>query len=175
MVGERGFEPPTPWSRTSNRFTKLLFRLGLFCVLYRLSVGYSGTNGPNLDPNEWVSGRICVRGRAAYRIPVPQKTKTVALAIKRVLRLSSSNDKGVLLTPLPSAPESDRSLGHCLIVAVQRNPGIQPMNGTSVYGIESRTVFGMHGRAWNAVGSSGNFDSDPQIEAVSLATNDLSL
>jgi len=35
MVGERGFEPPTPWSRTNNRCTKLLFRLGLFCVLYR--------------------------------------------------------------------------------------------------------------------------------------------
>src|SRR6266702_6915697 len=36
MVGERGFEPPTPWSRTNNRCTNLLSRLGLFCVLYSL-------------------------------------------------------------------------------------------------------------------------------------------
>jgi len=35
LFEERGFEPPTPWSRTNNRCTKLLFRLGLFCVLYR--------------------------------------------------------------------------------------------------------------------------------------------
>jgi hypothetical protein len=48
MVGERGFEPPTPWSRTNNRCTKLLSRLGLFCVLYRLFAWYSGTNGPNI-------------------------------------------------------------------------------------------------------------------------------
>jgi hypothetical protein len=50
MVGERGFEPPTPWSRTNNRCTNLLYRLGLFCVLYRLSVWFSGANGPKLDP-----------------------------------------------------------------------------------------------------------------------------
>jgi len=50
MVGERGFEPPTPWSRTNNRFTNLLSRLGLFCVLYRRFAWYSGANGPNLDP-----------------------------------------------------------------------------------------------------------------------------
>ncbi len=34
MVGERGFEPPTPWFRPNNRFTNLLSRLGLFCVLH---------------------------------------------------------------------------------------------------------------------------------------------
>jgi hypothetical protein len=28
LVGERGFEPPTPWSRNYNRFAKLLIRLG---------------------------------------------------------------------------------------------------------------------------------------------------
>jgi hypothetical protein len=50
MVGERGFEPPTPWSRTNNRCTNLLFRLGLFCALFRLFVWYSGANGPKLDP-----------------------------------------------------------------------------------------------------------------------------
>ena len=28
LVGERGFEPPTPWSRNHNRYAKLLIRLG---------------------------------------------------------------------------------------------------------------------------------------------------
>jgi len=28
LVGERGFEPPTPWSRNDNLFVKLLIRLG---------------------------------------------------------------------------------------------------------------------------------------------------
>ena len=50
MVGERGFEPRTPWCRTDNRCTKLLFRLGFFCVVYRLFVWHSGANGPKLDP-----------------------------------------------------------------------------------------------------------------------------
>ena len=78
MVGERGFEPPTPWSRTNNRCTNLLSRLGLFCVLYRLSVWFSGTNGPKLDPNKWVSGQMPIRAEepTAFRNftkqPVPQ-------------------------------------------------------------------------------------------------------
>jgi hypothetical protein len=76
-----GFEPPTPWSRTNNRCAKLLFRLGLFCVLYRLSVWFSGTIGPKLDPNKWVSGQMPIRAEepTAFRTftkatdkPVPQ-------------------------------------------------------------------------------------------------------
>ena len=51
MVGERGFEPPTPWSRTNNRFTKLLSRLSSFCVWWCDFAWYSGANGPKLDPN----------------------------------------------------------------------------------------------------------------------------
>jgi hypothetical protein len=31
-AGERGFEPPTPWSRNRNRFAKLLIRMGRWCV-----------------------------------------------------------------------------------------------------------------------------------------------
>jgi hypothetical protein len=51
MVGEkRGFRTSDPWSRSNNRCTKLLFRLGLFCVLYGLFVWYSGANGPKSDP-----------------------------------------------------------------------------------------------------------------------------
>jgi hypothetical protein len=57
-----------PWSRTKNRCTKLLSRLGLFCVLYRLFVWYSGANGPKLDPNGGY--RVDTRSdRVAYRIP----------------------------------------------------------------------------------------------------------
>ena len=51
MVGERGFEPPTPWSRTNNRYTNLLSRLGLFCVLSSVFAWCSGANGPKLDPS----------------------------------------------------------------------------------------------------------------------------
>jgi hypothetical protein len=39
------------WSRTNNRCTNLLSRLGLFCVLYSRFVWYSGANGPKLDPS----------------------------------------------------------------------------------------------------------------------------
>jgi hypothetical protein len=69
MVGERGFEPPTPWSRASNRCTKLLFRLGLFYVLYRLSLWFSGTNGPKLDPNKKVIEPDARPGSGTYRVP----------------------------------------------------------------------------------------------------------
>jgi hypothetical protein len=69
MVGERGFEPPTPWSRTNNRCTKLLSRLGLFCVLYRLSLWFSGTNGPKLDPNKKVIEPDAHPGSGTYRVP----------------------------------------------------------------------------------------------------------
>ena len=51
LVGERGFEPSTPRSRTNNRFTNLLSRLGLFCVLHHVSSWYSAANGPKLDPS----------------------------------------------------------------------------------------------------------------------------
>jgi hypothetical protein len=49
MAGERGFEPPTPWSRTNNRCTNLLSRLGLFCVLYRLLHGIREPMDPPLE------------------------------------------------------------------------------------------------------------------------------
>ena len=51
MVGERGFEPPTPWSRTNNRFANLLFCLGWFCVSFLLFAWYLGANGPKSDPS----------------------------------------------------------------------------------------------------------------------------
>ena len=51
MVGESGFEPPSPWSRTRNRCTNLLSRLGLFCVLYHPFPRYQEANGPKLDPS----------------------------------------------------------------------------------------------------------------------------
>jgi hypothetical protein len=50
LVGERGFEPPTPWSRTRNRFANLLSRLGWLCVVLPLVRGFSAANGPKLDP-----------------------------------------------------------------------------------------------------------------------------
>jgi hypothetical protein len=49
-----------PWSRTNNRCTKLLFRLGLFCVLYRLFAGKSGY--APAGANEWVKG-VCEKPR----------------------------------------------------------------------------------------------------------------
>ena len=37
LVGERGFEPPSPGPEPRIRCTKLLSRMGLFCMLYRHS------------------------------------------------------------------------------------------------------------------------------------------
>jgi hypothetical protein len=39
------------WSRTNNRCTNLLSRLGLFCVQYPRFARYWGGNGPKLDPS----------------------------------------------------------------------------------------------------------------------------
>jgi len=51
MVGERGFEPPTPWSQTSFWLSILLNRLARFCVLLRYFRRYSELSGPKLDPS----------------------------------------------------------------------------------------------------------------------------
>ena len=51
MVGERGFEPPTPWSRNSNRCAKLLIRLGRWCVYLGPNAWFSAAIGPKLDPS----------------------------------------------------------------------------------------------------------------------------
>jgi hypothetical protein len=51
MVGERGFEPPTPWSRNSSTNAISLSRLGrLYVVQYRFT-GFSAAIGPKLDPS----------------------------------------------------------------------------------------------------------------------------
>ena len=73
MVGERGFEPPTPWSRTNNRFTNLLSRLGLFCVFHPVSPRYSAANGPNLDPSLTMRSLFSVRttSRAVLGLGAP--------------------------------------------------------------------------------------------------------
>jgi hypothetical protein len=91
LVGERRFEPPTPWSRTDNRCTNLLFRLGLFCVLYRLFAWYSGTNGPNLNPDTRVIEPRARPSPGTYRVPELQNSPThrclkprEALAIRQV-------------------------------------------------------------------------------------------
>jgi hypothetical protein len=82
MVGERGFEPPTPWSRTNNRFINLLSRLGLFCVFHPVSSRYSAANGPKLDPTFphslmtlFASFSVC--GAPGWR-PSSQRVLTVA-------------------------------------------------------------------------------------------------
>jgi hypothetical protein len=49
MVGARGFEPPTPWSRKRNRFTTSLIRMGGYCVVQVRFAGYLGAFGPKLD------------------------------------------------------------------------------------------------------------------------------
>src|SRR5436309_15518029 len=49
LVGERGFEPPTPWSRNGNRNTILLIRLAWFCVLYHGFARFSAAIGLKLD------------------------------------------------------------------------------------------------------------------------------
>jgi hypothetical protein len=51
MVGERGFEPPTPWSRISKRYANLLIRLGWWCVQLDLNAWFSALIGPKLDPS----------------------------------------------------------------------------------------------------------------------------
>jgi len=58
MVGERGFEPPTPWSRNRSRIAISLVRLGWYCVVVSLIAGCSAAIGPKLDPSLGVtSGR----------------------------------------------------------------------------------------------------------------------
>jgi hypothetical protein len=49
MVGEREFEPPTPWSRKSGRNAKLLSRLGRFCVVLPVVLWFSAAIGHKLD------------------------------------------------------------------------------------------------------------------------------
>jgi hypothetical protein len=51
LVGERGFEPPTPWSRSNHRNTILLIRLAWFCVLDHGFNWFSAVTGPKLDPS----------------------------------------------------------------------------------------------------------------------------
>ena len=68
MVGERGFEPPAIWSRTNSRFTKLLSRLGVFCVLHLVSSRYSAANGPQLAPTVYGDRK------SAQELPVGART-----------------------------------------------------------------------------------------------------
>ncbi len=49
MVGAKGFEPSTSWSRTSSRNTILLARLALFCVEQVRLGWYSAVNGLKSD------------------------------------------------------------------------------------------------------------------------------
>src|SRR5207245_7865098 len=51
LVGERGFEPPTPWSRSNDRNIILLIRLAWFCVLDHGFTRFSAVIGPKLDPS----------------------------------------------------------------------------------------------------------------------------
>src|SRR4051794_8862955 len=60
MVGERGFEPPTPWSRNRNRIAISLVRLGWCCVVVCLIAGCLGSIGPNLDPSCTCRTRKCI-------------------------------------------------------------------------------------------------------------------
>jgi hypothetical protein len=43
--------------------------LGLFCVLYRLSLWFSGTNGPKLDLNKKIIEPDAHPGSGTYRVP----------------------------------------------------------------------------------------------------------
>jgi hypothetical protein len=49
MVGAKGFEPSTSWSRTSNRNTISLARLALFCVEHAHLGQYLAANGLESD------------------------------------------------------------------------------------------------------------------------------
>ena len=49
MVGARGFEPPTPWSRTSGKQRILLARLAFLWIIVGLFPCCSGVFGPKLD------------------------------------------------------------------------------------------------------------------------------
>src|SRR5438128_10531250 len=49
LVGERGFEPPTPWSRSNDRNIILLIRLAWFRVLNPGFTWFSAAIGPKLD------------------------------------------------------------------------------------------------------------------------------
>src|SRR2546427_12399463 len=49
MVGARGFEPPTPWSRTSGKQRILLAGLAFLWIIVGLFPCCSGVFGPKLD------------------------------------------------------------------------------------------------------------------------------
>jgi hypothetical protein len=53
MVGAKGFEPSTSWSRISSRNTILLARLALFCVEHADMDPYSAAIGLKSDPTIW--------------------------------------------------------------------------------------------------------------------------
>ena len=50
MVGARGFEPPTPWSRNASRCSNVLILLVRCCVVVHRFSWYSGRLDPRLDP-----------------------------------------------------------------------------------------------------------------------------
>ena len=113
LVGERGFEPPTPWSRTNNRCTKLLFRLGLFCVLYRLFAWYSGANGPKLDPNFFHGRHFRQEPAISTRAPEPSRytaKKSAVLARRRLPQRRMNCPFAGREDPFPKRPP-DRDTG----------------------------------------------------------------
>jgi hypothetical protein len=50
MVGARGFEPPTPWSRNGSGCSNLLILLVRCCVVVHRFSWYLGRLDPRLDP-----------------------------------------------------------------------------------------------------------------------------
>jgi hypothetical protein len=59
MVGAKGFEPSTSWSRISSRNTILLARLALFCVEHADMDPYSAAIGLKSDSTIWKRKNAC--------------------------------------------------------------------------------------------------------------------
>jgi hypothetical protein len=89
MVGERGLEPPTPWSRTNNGFHNLLSRLGLFCVLYPPFPRHP----ERLDPI-WTQVSPKLPSSPDWRQHEDQVAVTVNRAASDLARLSSAASLG---------------------------------------------------------------------------------
>jgi hypothetical protein len=86
MVAERGFEPPTPWSRTNNRCTNPLFRLGFvlrvvpsFCMVF-------GNEWTQVGPKQIGIGPGYAFGPSNLPHSGASKTEKVALAIRHISR-----------------------------------------------------------------------------------------
>src|SRR5258706_11705061 len=100
LVGERGSEPPTPWSRNDNRSTISLIRLAWFCVTDHGFTRFSAVIGPKLDPSflqaSFEITHSCVAGFKTCWLPFFHPAYSGKSGSGRALPRSDMNSRTIL-------------------------------------------------------------------------------